>query len=96
MQAVADLCEIKLFTLLSFAHGAIDLLEKLSAFILVLCLQEAQKRREGNHFESKSISLAKEHALCGRYEHSDDPGRINIIDSSGRFHSALQLHVQPQ
>ena len=50
------------------------------------------------HFQEifKSISLAKEHALCDRYEHSDDPWRINIIDSSGRFHSALQLHVQPQ
>ena len=33
MQAVADLCEIKLFTLLSFAHGAIDLLERLTVVI---------------------------------------------------------------
>ena len=74
MQAVADLFEIKLFTLLSFARGAIDLLEGYPRVCLVLYLQEAQKRREGNHFESKSISLAKEHALCGRYEHSDDPG----------------------
>ena len=43
----------------------------------------------------KSISLAKEHALCGRCEHLGDPWRINVIDSSGRFHSAFQLHVQP-
>ena len=72
MQAVA--CEIKLFTLPIFTHGAIDLLERLSASMFGTYLQEAQKRREGNHFESKSISLAKEHALCGRYENSDDPG----------------------
>ena len=65
-----------------------------SRLCLVLYLQEAQKRREGNHFESKSISFAKEHALCRRYEHSDDPWRINVIDSSGRFLPDLQVHIQ--
>ena len=93
----ADLFEIKLFILLSFAHGAIDLLERFTVVIrdyVWYFIYKKLKRDEGNQFESKSISLAKEHALCGRDEHSDDPGRINVVDSSGRFLSDLQVYIQ--
>ena len=61
---------------------------------MVLHLQEAQKRQERINSDGRSISLAKEHALYGRYEHSDDPGRIHVIDSSGRFLPDSQLCIQ--
>ena len=50
MQAVADLFEIKLFTLLSFAHGAIDLLERLSASMFGTLLTRSSKETRGKPF----------------------------------------------
>ena len=50
MQAVADLFEIKLFTLLSFAHGAIDLLERLSASMFGTLFTRSSKETRGKPF----------------------------------------------
>ena len=59
----ADLFDITLFTLLSFAHGAIDLLERLSASMFGTLFTRSSKETRGKPFW-KQINFARQGACA--------------------------------